>query len=300
VESDSNVIEHDDVNTDRIKIKEDGYYEFTYTLPIEAINLATFKARVRKNDTTQIPGSYMWMKDDVDAYELSNDFIVYLNSGDYVTLQLDSDCAPGDGTAKPEIIFNVTKLQGAKGDTGAPGAGSSVHVYDDGVQVDGTPFNTLNFINATISGSPTISGAVDITVEDGGGGSSVFGSEHNYNEDLGTKSTTSSSWQQQEILANPNLPAGTYRIGWYCEIRNSSTYGEVWAKCLTDINDANAIDHGITQIEPQDSDNWYSFSGFAYRTISENDDLDVELYLKQVSSGTAYMRYIRMEVWRVS
>jgi hypothetical protein len=169
IENDTTVLQHNDTNTDRIDVKEDGLYKITYTMPVEPDASALFTARMRKNDTTIIPGSQMHVEDSNDIDELSNDFIADLSSGDFLTLQLKSTVSD-NGNVNADIIVTVIKLQGAKGDQGEqgePGSGASIQVYDDGTPVSGTPFSVLNFDGATISGSPTISGGVDITVSAG-------------------------------------------------------------------------------------------------------------------------------------
>jgi len=168
------IIKHDDTHTDRMQIGADGYYKITYTMPIRAINSAEFKARFRKNDSSVIPGSYMWSDDSNDTDELSNAFIVFLEDGDYVTLQLDSDCDPEDGVAKADIVVTVIKLDSVKGDKGdsgtdgLPGTGSTINVWEDSILV-ASGVGNLNFegnvavaedssgyVTVTVSGSPGV------------------------------------------------------------------------------------------------------------------------------------------------
>jgi len=61
--------------------------------------------------------------------------------------------------------LSIASVRGIKGDTGEPGApgiGSTIAVQDNGSPLSGSPFDTLNFKNFTISGSIT-SGVVDIS-----------------------------------------------------------------------------------------------------------------------------------------
>ena len=101
VESNANVIEHDNVNTDDIDIKEPGLYEIAYEFDIDFVSgtgdMIFGEGRVRLNDAgTGIVGSLAhcgaFEDTSIDGDEFDNHlsckFIVNLIAGDFVTLQV--------------------------------------------------------------------------------------------------------------------------------------------------------------------------------------------------------------------
>jgi hypothetical protein len=133
-------------------------------------------------------------------------------------------------------------------------------------------------------------------VDESGGG--VFGSEFQEESSESESSTTSTSWQNMLDMDTPSLPSGLYRIGWYAEVRHSSTSGSVRARVELD-GDSVTPYLGYIEIEPQDTDNWYTFSGFGYLTLDGTHDIDMD-YSRVGASGTSYIRKARLEIWRIS
>ena len=56
VENKPDIIEHDNINTDRILIKEDGVYRIDYNYSNEVHSQGIFHLEVRKNDAVILPG----------------------------------------------------------------------------------------------------------------------------------------------------------------------------------------------------------------------------------------------------
>ncbi len=163
VENNSNVLEHD-TNTDRILIKETGYYEIELNTGLRnTVDTKQIFYRVRKNDTTVLIGSEF----DVDLYqnethELSRSFVTELQDGDFISLQMYTESNGGTSTLQINsslLIKSLTALQGANGINGEdgldgedglnglpgpPGSGSTINVYEND-----SPFainvDTLNF-----------------------------------------------------------------------------------------------------------------------------------------------------------
>lgn len=128
VENNTAVIEHDDINTDRIRINEAGYYQVYYGMSIGSSSSGTYSARVRKNDTTILLGGERSLYASNDIDELTNSFIIYLNQSDWLSLQLSKDAG---GPEAVNILFYAIKLNGIKGD---PGQGGD---FSDGGDIGG-------------------------------------------------------------------------------------------------------------------------------------------------------------------
>lgn len=125
----------------------------------------------------------------------------------------------------------------------------------------------------------------------------VFGDDFSETSSDSEGSTTSTSYVQRLRLTTPSLDiAGKYRINWYCELRASSTSYDVKGR----VQIADSTDLALINIEPQDGNSWFPWSGFIYRTgLSGNYGVDLD-YCSESSDGTAYIRRARLEIWRVS
>ncbi len=165
VESDDTIIEHDDVNADRILIKADGNYLINYGLSFDVSSSGTFSAQVKINDNTVMPASNRNTEDGNDRDELSNSIVATLTAGDWISLQLKR--AGGAATAK-NASFNVTKLDGVKGEKGDPGTpgGTTVDIEKDDVTVISNA-DTINFEgNVTVTDEGNNKVTVDISGSD--------------------------------------------------------------------------------------------------------------------------------------
>lgn len=310
IETDTTILEHDDANTERIKIKADGLYTILYSLPTildsspsAQINVFT---QVMKNGSTLIDGSgldvgyhYSGTYSHSEHTPNNRSVTTQLSSGDYLTLQTKYTESDGPITSldtNGDVIFKVIKLTGSKGADGVDGAqgpagsGSTINVYDNGATVSGSPFEVLNFIDCTVSGSPTISGGVDITPS--GGGTSVFGSEFQEVSSDGESSTTSSTYQQKLRLTTGTLPSGKYRIGWQFSVFVDAT-GDVTSKVILD--DSTDLDHHSID---NSTDDYNSNGGFSYHSsFSGIHTVDI---VYKANSGTALIKHARLEIWRIS
>lgn len=147
-ETDSNVIEHDPLNTDRIIVKETGKYEIGINTTAENTTTQSIYYRLRINDSTVIEGSQF----EVELYAgeihgMSRNIYVSLSKNDYVTLQMYSQSAEST-TLFSNATIQVLSLNGTKGkdgkdgidgddglpgDPGPPGSGTTINVYEDGL-----------------------------------------------------------------------------------------------------------------------------------------------------------------------
>lgn len=129
----------------------------------------------------------------------------------------------------------------------------------------------------------------------GPAGVGVFGTEYQYASSEGTDSTDDSDYQEKLKLSTGTLPAGTYRINWYWEMWQSGISNLVTARVQIDDTDTVAN----PQKEPKDRDDRLPVSGFWQASLGAGThEIDID-YRKQ-SGGTAYIRYARLEIWRIS
>jgi len=183
IENEPSVIEHDNINTDRILIKEDGIYKVCYGFSNMPTDYATFQSRVRINDTTVVLGSLIEVKDDNDMDGIACTCMVELEAGDYLTFQLGFiNGSPGASVAK-DIHFLSFKLQGSKGDKGDAGeAGADGDITWEGAWASqdytanqAVEYNGSSYVchtNTTSSQVPTDINYWDILASKGEQGSS--------------------------------------------------------------------------------------------------------------------------------
>lgn len=136
IENDPDVIEHGNVTTDRITVKETGLYAISFMAVIDGDNGNLHNFRVRVNDTSVINGSETTSEttsaglfgSQSDAMQISHSFYASLTANDYITLQGQT---PTSGTSNTlaGMLFTCQKCEGvsgAKGDTGDTGATGAV------------------------------------------------------------------------------------------------------------------------------------------------------------------------------
>jgi len=157
-ETDSSVIEHDDSNTDNIKINEDGLFEIQINTTLRTTtSTKTTYYRFRKNDTTVISGSEF----EVDLYpdethEISRTIIVSLLEDDFLTLQMYTESNTGTTTMLEGASIIAKSLNGVKGidgndglpgergPQGYPGSGSTINVLKDDI-AEALQISNINF-----------------------------------------------------------------------------------------------------------------------------------------------------------
>ena len=286
VENDDTIVEH--TISDRITVKEDGLYMLTYTMVCDD----EVQTRIRKNDTTVIPGSTHQAGDpnDVNDVKANNTTTVFaeLTANDFLSVQIQA--ATSAENLDAGAIFTVTKMQGAKGDKGDTGSGGTIEIQEDDATVNGSS-DTLNF-EGNVAVVNEGSGKTTVTITDS---TPVFGSQFQNVADETLSTTNSTTWQQKLRMSTTNLPSGTYRISWYCEL--NSTNGATQVDCMIQLNDTTNI--AFCSEEPDDLANIIPFSGFQHRTLSGVNTIDMD-YRRQQSGHNVSIRYARIELWRVA
>jgi len=128
---------------------------------------------------------------------------------------------------------------------------------------------------------------------------SIFGSRAQNAASEGESSTTSDEFQQKLRLTTPSLPAGTYRIGWYCELSAGAANDP--AKFQVQLDDTTTLGGKTTKWSMTYSQGlWEPTEGFAYAILTADThtiDLDYAAYN---SGDTIYIKRARLEIWRVS
>ena len=303
VETDPSIIEHNNSNTDRIDIKEDGTYLITYggTGRTQASNdTCRIEGQVTVDDGAAIAGSYAlsgtFEDTSIDgAYEavddyLSHTFLAELTAGEFITLQFRyQPGADGADILANTASFKVVRLEGLRGDRGPAGAGSTVIIQDEGVDLPNTPHSIINFVGDAVEATDS-TGVATITIE----GGTFSGSEFQQVSSEGESTTTSGSWQQKLRLTTSNLDSGTYRIGWYCEFTTDD--GSEECEVQVELNDTTQLAYVLEEPNPVTA--WEILAGFKYESLSGVNTIDIDF--ANPSAGTSSIRRARLEIWRVS
>ncbi|NPV12870.1 MAG: hypothetical protein HPY57_13950 [Ignavibacteria bacterium] len=104
---------------------------------------------------------------------------------------------------------------------------------------------------------------------------------------------TNKTYLQRLNITTPNLPNGKYRVGWNAEVTTNNTNNSIYIR----IQHNDTTTYNKASIEPKDTINWHSVSGFFYVTISGVNTFDMDY---RVNGNTGRLRYARMEFWRIS
>ena len=124
----------------------------------------------------------------------------------------------------------------------------------------------------------------------------TFGTNFAYVEDETESSTTSTEWQQKVRLSVVGVPAGTYRIGWTYQWKMSNSSFDYIGRAQLD--DTTTLCEHSTR--PADALSYHPLGYFAYVTLTAGDHF-VDIDFKSGSDGkAAYIRYARVEMWRIS
>ena len=124
---------------------------------------------------------------------------------------------------------------------------------------------------------------------------SVFGSKFATANSLSESSTTGSTWLNKVSAIATDLPTGKYKIGWYAEIRKSSTSNSIEARVLVN----GSSEKALTIIEPNNTNNYIPFGGVAFHdVVLESNTIVADLQWRDVGYGTSYIRNARVEIYR--
>lgn len=300
IENNTDVLEHDDIDTYKLKIKETGLYLITYSSQIYTTNSNECYARILKNGTTVLDGSNSSiLVYGGERHTIGHPFFVQLQQNDYISLQMYFTYEY-QAIAMAPTILAVTALQGMKGqdglpgEDGVPGSGSTLLIKYEGVNTSNTPHSSINFKGDNVSAVDAGGGVVDVTVTTPS--DIVFGTWYAWDGDDSTTGTNSTSFQEKASLSVEGIPNGYYRLSWFFEWRNTSVSYDIRTRVVTD--NTNVVME--QNEESKDSHSWHLESGFVITQLNAGNhffDLD---YSSESTGMTVYIRRARFEIWRVS
>lgn len=164
IENNIALLEHSDVDLDRILIKSTGHYFLYYSFTVRSSGATRdCLSRVMKNDVDIVPGADTLQNlYQEETHQQSESAIVHLDEGDFLTLQVSAGSEPVNTMAG--YVFHLTKLegitgakgdqgiQGIKGDQGIQGLPGENTILDETSDLDEAK---ITEIETTSSASPT-------------------------------------------------------------------------------------------------------------------------------------------------
>ncbi len=213
VENNVEILEHDNTNTNRINIKEEGLYLVSYTCELDG---GLFELRCLLDNTTIIPGSERYEDNYAgELHEISSNFLVEIGSGNhYISLQAIQTVTT---TMNPNVNLTIVKLQGYKGEQGIPGSGSNITIKDEGINIPNTPHTDLNFIGDLITVADGGSGIANIT---------IHGHKPNLFQSIKTTTQTSTGTYTDLVTwTTPDFENSDYTFNTTTGVLTFNTYG---------------------------------------------------------------------------
>ena len=124
----------------------------------------------------------------------------------------------------------------------------------------------------------------------------VYGSERLYAEVEAETSTTSTTpVTRVSLVTGAGLPAGTYRVEWYCERRYNRTNRD-WEGQVT--VDGSPI--GEINVESKDSTNWEDWAGHRELALTAGVHTILLQWNRESNPGAAFIRRARLSFFRVA
>jgi hypothetical protein len=135
----------------------------------------------------------------------------------------------------------------------------------------------------------------------GPAGSTLYGSEFQTVENVSTRSTSSTSWQQAQRITTGNLPVGTYRIDLHTLFRTTNA-NNVDMRMRMQVNDSTTLwgsDEVRVELADTGTDQKNGLTMSDYYTGSGVLDVDFD-YCRGGNSGSAYVYWSRITIYRVA
>jgi len=134
----------------------------------------------------------------------------------------------------------------------------------------------------------------------GPGGGGIFGSEFEIFQSLAQSNTGSASTDKVDATT-ASKPAGTYRVGFYCDITNSDGT-DIWeVQFLVNGTPIHQHSNGgdLYQNKPDGNNDWSSESSVHYITLGSPATIDLNIKFG-TNDNTARAANATIEIWRVS
>ncbi len=198
VENDNSVLEWDTINKDRVLIKENGLYEiFCGFFPrTNSPSFVDSYYRIRSNDNTVLGQEYILNTYVSEVQNISISESFELMAGDFISVQTRTNA--GDNIDIMSCSLSIKKLEGIKGDDGAPG-GTTIEIQDNGTTVT-TNTDSINFVGDSVTVTDSGNNTATVTINDS---SHVFkyANIHNTNGNININVTppVAYPWNSQTI-----------------------------------------------------------------------------------------------------
>lgn len=115
-----------------------------------------------------------------------------------------------------------------------------------------------------------------------------------YASSTGTSTNATAAYSTKVTLALGAVAAGTYRMGWSCEMSHSATTSDMRGRVQLDA----ATDVALWNVEVSDATTWLPFSGFAFVVLTAAAHTFTLQFAAE--GGTASIRNAHLECVRVA
>jgi len=122
-----------------------------------------------------------------------------------------------------------------------------------------------------------------------------FGNPEESASSDGVSDTTAGTYQNKLTKITNVLPAGRYRVGWYAEGSNTADK----KRCDMRVR-ANGIICGLVNVTQEKANEWQPNGGVYQFNLAIDAAVTMDIYWKQFDGGTARIRNVRLEIWRVN
>jgi hypothetical protein len=174
IENDASGIEHNSLNTDRIVVKDDGLYQVHCVLNFDELTTSEPYVRFYKNGLTVIGAEYSNSSGSTNSFPLF-DITTYINlfANDYITVQI-KDIGLQKASLRPNAIFSILRMSGAKGDPGTGeanlasniGQGLGLFKQKNGVELEFRSINSASSkLSTTLNGDNIVLDIVPSNIE---------------------------------------------------------------------------------------------------------------------------------------
>ena len=166
--NDSTVIEWLIGSPTRITVKQAGTYKISAAVWVRnntsggttATNMASSYLRCIKNGSTVVMSEGYCHTYYLEVQQSYQEVVVSLAAGDYIEVQMYSQAS--FNVTLTECEFQVTRLEGVKGDTG-PAGGTTVTIQDEGINIV-TNTNVINFQGNAVTSTSGGTGIANVTI----------------------------------------------------------------------------------------------------------------------------------------